>query len=147
MIEVAKIKLINIKTFLKFFKYFFKFINLANHNRKTPQMKVELKGHTTIIKDTNADLTVFLMKLTHEHKSFENNNLIIDLTQHKSLSAKEINSFLNLSKAHKKAKKSFVIVAPNIDFNECSDQLVVVPSRLEANDIIEMDEIERDLGF
>ena len=58
-----------------------------------------------------------------------------------------LNSFLNLSEVHKKAKKSFVIVAKDIDFNKCSDKLVVVPSRLEAHDIIEMDEIERDLGF
>lgn len=110
-------------------------------------MKVEQKGHTTIIKDTNEDLMGFLMKITHEYKSFENSNLIIDITQHKSLSVKEVNSFLNLSKTHKKANKSFVIVAENIDFNKSSDKLVVVPSRLEAHDIIEMDEIERDLGF
>ncbi|MBC7438779.1 MAG: ribonuclease Z [Flavobacterium sp.] len=110
-------------------------------------MKVEQKGHTTIIKDTNDDLMVFLMKLTHEYKSFENKNLIVDITHHKSTAVKEINSFLNLSKVHKKAKKSFVIVAQDIDFNKCSDKLVVVPSRLEAHDIIEMDEIERDLGF
>jgi hypothetical protein len=110
-------------------------------------MKVEQKGHTTILKDTNGDLMVFLMKITHEYKSFEKNNLIIDITHHKSLSVKEVNSFLNLSKTHRKAKKSFVVVAQNIDFNKCSDKLVVVPSRLEAHDIIEMDEIERDLGF
>jgi hypothetical protein len=110
-------------------------------------MKVEQKGHTTIIKDTSDDLMVFLMKLTHEYKTFEDKNIIVDITDHKALSVKDINSFLNLSKAHKKAKKSFVIVAQNIDFNKCSDKLVVVPSRLEAHDIIEMDEIERDLGF
>lgn len=110
-------------------------------------MKVEQKGHTTIIKDTNDDLMVFLMKLTHEHKTFEGNNLIVDITNHKSLSVKDIDYFLNLSKLHQKAKKSFIIVAQDIDFNKCSDKLVVVPSRLEAHDIIEMDEIERDLGF
>ncbi|MBC7440906.1 MAG: ribonuclease Z [Flavobacterium sp.] len=110
-------------------------------------MKVEQKGHTTIIKDTNDDLMVFLMKLTHEYKSFENKNIIVDITHHKSPSIKEINSFSNLSEVNKKAKKSFVIVAQDIDFNKCSDKLVVVPSRLEAHDIIEMDEIERDLGF
>ena len=35
----------------------------------------------------------------------------------------------------------------NIDFNNVPDTLIVVPSVLEAHDIIEMDEIERDLGF
>jgi hypothetical protein len=48
---------------------------------------------------------------------------------------------------HCKGKKSFVIVAENIDFNAVPKSLVVVPSVLEAHDIIDMDEIERDLGF
>jgi hypothetical protein len=55
--------------------------------------------------------------------------------------------FSDLSKLHKKGKKSFVMVAENIDFNAVPKALVVVPSVLEAHDIIEMEEIERDLGF
>jgi hypothetical protein len=52
-----------------------------------------------------------------------------------------------LSKLPCKGKKSFVIVAENIDYNALSKSLIVVPSVLEAHDIIDMDEIERDLGF
>ena len=40
-----------------------------------------------------------------------------------------------------------VFVAENLDFNKIPDNLLVVPSLLEAHDIIEMEEIERDLGF
>jgi transcription elongation factor len=109
-------------------------------------MKVETKGHTAVIKDTQGDLVAFVMKLTHEHKTFEKHNLIVDLLQHKNLTVKEINSLLPLSKTHKKAKKSFVIVA-DVDFNSVSAQLVLVPTVLEAHDIIDMEEIERDLGF
>ena len=110
-------------------------------------MKVEQKGKITIIKDTQGDLVAFLMKLTHEFKTFENQNLIIDISMHKKVSADEINTFLPLSNQQKKAKKSFVLVAENIDFNAITEKIVVVPSRLEATDIIEMDDIERDLGF
>jgi hypothetical protein len=52
-----------------------------------------------------------------------------------------------LSKIHKKAKKSFVIVTSDFDHNAVQDKLTVVRSLLEAHDIIEMEEIERDLGF
>ena len=109
-------------------------------------MKVEQKGHTVTIKDTQGDL-VSLMKVTHEYKTFEKHNMIIDLSMHKDLTVKAINSFLPLSKIHRKAKKSFVIVADGVDFNEVSDKLLLVPSMLEAHDIIDMEEIERDLGF
>lgn len=109
-------------------------------------MKVDTKGHTTTIKDTQQDLTAFVMKVTHEYKTFEKHNLVIDLTTHPNLSVKDINSLLPLSRQHKKAKKSFVVVA-DVDYNSVSQQLVLVPTVLEAHDVIEMEEIERDLGF
>ena len=110
-------------------------------------MKVDQKGHTVCIKDTQCDLVSFLMKITHEYKSFEKSNIIIDIRAHKDLSLTAINSFLPLSKIHRKAKKSFVVVTSDLDHNAVSDKLVVVRSLLEAHDIIEMEEIERDLGF
>ncbi len=110
-------------------------------------MKVDQKGHTVCIKDTQGDLVSFLMKITHEYKTFQKHNIIIDIRLHKNLSLKEINSFMPLSKIHKKSKKSFVIVTSDFDFNGVSHKLAVVRSLQEAHDIIEMEEIERDLGF
>ena len=110
-------------------------------------MKVEQKGHTVAIKDTQGDLTAFLMKVTHEYKTFEKYNIIIDLSQHRDISMKGINSFLALSKIHKKAKKSYVLVVNDADFTGSSEKLTLVPTLQEAHDIIEMEEIERDLGF
>jgi hypothetical protein len=110
-------------------------------------MKVEQKGKNVLIKDTQGDLVAFLMKVTHEYKTFEKHNIIVDISQHKALSVKQVNGFLPLSKQHRKAKKSFVIVAQDIDYNAVSDKLVIVPTVLEAHDMIEMEEIERDLGF
>lgn len=110
-------------------------------------MKVDQKGHTTIIKDTQGNIQSFLEKITREHPSFKHQNLILDVTHDKSATLKDIKTFLDLSKTHRKAKKSFVIVASDIDFNEVPAKLIVVPSLQEAHDIIEMEEIERDLGF
>jgi hypothetical protein len=110
-------------------------------------MKVDQKGHTICIKDTQGDLVSFLMKVTHEYKTFEKHNIIIDIRLHQNLSVKEINSFMSLSKIHRKSKKSFVIATSDLDHNAISDKLTVVRSLLEAHDIIEMEEIERDLGF
>jgi hypothetical protein len=73
--------------------------------------------------------------------------LILDVTHDKSTTIAAIKAFSELSKIHKKGKKSFVIVAENIDFNAVPKAILVVPSVLEAHDIIEMEEIERDLGF
>ena len=40
-------------------------------------MKVEQKGHTTIIKDTQGNTQNFLEKLTQQHATFKNQNLIL----------------------------------------------------------------------
>ena len=63
----------------------------------------------------------------------------------KSMKERLANQFLDLAKAHKKNKKSFVVVATDIDFNKVPTSITTVPSLLEAHDIIEMEEIEREL--
>ena len=110
-------------------------------------MKVEEKGHTVIIKDTQGNISAFLEKITSEYNSFKNLNIILDISQNQDVNLKSILSFLPLSNKHRKAKKSFVIVAADIDFNDVPEEMIVVPTLLEGNDIIEMEEIERDLGF
>ena len=110
-------------------------------------MKIDQKGNISVINDTAGDLVSFVMKLTHEYKSFEKQHLIIDLSTFEALTNKQVESLLSLSKIHKKSKKSFVIVTKNFDFNAVSDKLSIVPTIAEAQDIIEMENIERDLGF
>jgi hypothetical protein len=110
-------------------------------------MKVTTKGHTIIIKDTEGDITAFLDKINSQYNSFKEHNLVLDISQDKSVDVKSIKIFSDLCKKHKKEKKSLVIVLENIDFNKVPQSIIVVPTQLEAQDLIEMDEIERDLGF
>lgn len=110
-------------------------------------MKVEQKGHTTIIKDTLGQTAAFLTKLTHEYNSYKNSNLILDLTHDKHLKMEDVKAFTELIKGHKKLKKSIVLVSDNVNFNAVPKNITLVPTLLEAHDIIEMEEIERDLGF
>lgn len=110
-------------------------------------MKVEQKGHTTILKNTKRTCEDFLEVVLQQHNSFLKQNLILDLTHVPNVSMKEVKLFSDLSKAHKKSKKSLVIVVENINFNDVPSKMTVVPTHLEAHDIIEMEEIERDLGF
>ena len=110
-------------------------------------MKVEQKGHTVTIKDTESSFEVFLQKLTQQYNSFKSVNLIIDITHDKSFEISNLKQFSDVAKEHRKNKKSFVVVATDIDFNKVPTSITTVPSLLEAHDIIEMEEIERDLGF
>ncbi|MDH3323482.1 MAG: ribonuclease Z, partial [Flavobacteriaceae bacterium] len=42
---------------------------------------------------------------------------------------------------------SFVIVSDKVNLDGIPDEIIVVPTMQEAYDVIEMEEIERDLGF
>lgn len=110
-------------------------------------MKVSEKGHTITIKDTEGDIVAFLNKLDHQYHDFKGHNLILDISQDKTVDVKSIKIFSDLVKRHKKEKKSLVFVSSSIDYNKVPALIVVVPTQLEAMDLIDMDEIERDLGF
>ncbi|KAG1649364.1 Aspartate carbamoyltransferase [Nymphon striatum] len=61
--------------------------------------------------------------------------------------ADDVLEFLELSKSHKATNKSFVVVTDKVAYDEVPEEIVVVPTLQEARDIIEMEEIERDLGI
>lgn len=110
-------------------------------------MKVDQKGHTTIIKDTQGDLPAFIDKIISHHNAYQAQNLILDLTTHSNIKIAQLKALQPLMTLQKKQKKSLVTVIEGLNYNEVPEKYNVVPSLLEAHDIIEMDEIERDLGF
>ena len=59
----------------------------------------------------------------------------------------DILEFLELSNTHRKSSKSFVLVTDKVTYDDVPDKITVVPTLQEAVDIIEMEEIERDLGL
>jgi len=86
-------------------------------------------------------------KLVENYANFKKENLILDFSNEENINLKEILLFSQKSTEHKKNKKSFVIVCNGIDFDMVNNELIVVPTFKEAEDVIEIEEIERDLGI
>lgn len=80
-------------------------------------------------------------------EQYTTQNLIIDLEAQENLNLEGLLLFLELSNTHRGAGKSLVFVNKYIDYDTIPDEILVVPTVQEAEDIIEMEEIERDLGF
>ncbi len=74
-------------------------------------------------------------------------HLILNLLSVDDITIKSLKTLKPLSKMYKKEQKSLVVVCQEIDFTEVPEYLNVVPTITEANDIIGMEDIERDLGF
>lgn len=110
-------------------------------------MKVEQKENTIIIQYQTDTVESFIEKINNTNDKFVNHHLILDFSTKSDFVNKNLKMFETLAKKHSKAKKSMIVVATTIDFNKVSSKINVVPTMQEAHDIIEMEEIERDLGF
>jgi len=104
-------------------------------------------GNISIITQEKVSIVELVKKLDVIYSRFKNDNIIVNLTSLKTLTTQDVVEFLNISNQHRKAKQSFVIVTDKIKLEDIPDELVIVPTMQEAYDIIEMEEIERDLGF
>ena len=56
-------------------------------------MKVEQKGHTTIIRETKGDVKAFVENISNQHSSYASQNLILDIPHDNSLSLHALNLF------------------------------------------------------
>lgn len=110
-------------------------------------MILDQNEHTTIITQEKASVVEIAKKIQTLYPKFKNNHVVVVLTTSKTISLEDINYFLEISNTHRASKQSFVIVSQNIDLQIVPKQIIVVPTIQEAYDIIEMEEIERDLGF
>lgn len=110
-------------------------------------MIFDKQGNTSIITQEKASIVELVKKLQVIYARFKNDNIIINLTSFKPLTTEDVIEFLQISNQHRQAKHSFVIVTDKIHNDHIPDELVIVPTLQEAYDIIEMEEIERDLGF
>nr|WP_321246406.1 ribonuclease Z [uncultured Psychroserpens sp.] len=110
-------------------------------------MIIDKDGNTTIITQEKASIIELVKKIDILYDRFKNNNIIVNITKLDDVKLSDVVEFLQLSNKHRKAKHSFVIVSSNANLDEMPDEIIVVPTTKEAFDVIEMEVMERDLGF
>ncbi|WP_340198887.1 ribonuclease Z [Ascidiimonas sp. W6] len=89
----------------------------------------------------------FSNKFFETYSNYKEDNLILNLFSLDKLKIEELLEFLEVSNKHRNNKKSFVLVTDALHTDDIPESLVVVPTVQEAIDLIEMEEIERDLDF
>ncbi|MFJ1409999.1 MULTISPECIES: ribonuclease Z [Capnocytophaga] len=100
-----------------------------------------------VLKISKSDFSGFISNFKNDEnlKSF---HLILDLLSVKDLENKDLKPFVEISKFHNKTnKRSIVIVNDEITYGNIPNEVNVTPTLQEAYDIIEMEEIQRDLGI
>ena len=107
---------------------------------------IEIEG-SKVLRDERNNFRNYLSFLQEGGKQLENENLVLDLQQVENLDTKELLNLLPYSENHKVGRKSFVVVTTDVDIEEVPEDLSIVPTLGEAVDLIQMEEIERDLEF
>ncbi|MGB5818311.1 MAG: ribonuclease Z [Saonia sp.] len=110
-------------------------------------MIFDKEGITTIVSQENISLKKFLENLNRAYPKIKNDHIIVNLFSFSKLTSGDVLEFLQLSNMHRESKKSFVVVTHKVSYDDAPNEICLVPTIQEAKDVIEMEEIERDLDL
>ena len=109
-------------------------------------MQVFKKETHTLLEPTESNFEAFLKELRSD--SFQKEHLVINLLHSFNLSPDNLNVLSKMAAAKKEQGTSFVLVSETIEIDALEDEMLsVVPTLIEAQDILDMDAMERDLGL
>ncbi|WP_340066670.1 ribonuclease Z [Ascidiimonas aurantiaca] len=110
-------------------------------------MLFDKQGNIVVITRESQSFDMFFEKFRTAYDQFKNDHIILNLFSLNTLKPLQLLEFISFSNTHRNLKKSFVIVTDALQVDDIPDELVIAPTLQEAFDIIEMEDIERDLDF
>ena len=110
-------------------------------------MKFEVTDHIALVFENQTSTIDFFKTFENIYPNIQSKNIIVSLADFQMSAADFIEKILEISESHHKSKRSFVIVSPTAVSDKLPEALIWAPTLQEAKDLIEMDEMQRDLGF
>ncbi len=104
------------------------------------------KNHI-LITATEKTFKEFYSTFVHQNLHEVSKHKIIKFPENIDITTSDVSLFLPVANTHKQSGISFVVICNGIAIDEIPDEINVVPSLIEAEDLLEMEAIERDLGF
>jgi len=101
----------------------------------------------TLISSDEDSFSDFFSSFLVKKNDFEKEHLVVLISDNIIANEKDFISFLDFSEKKKENSTSFVIVNSTINIDDFPDNFNIVPTIIEAEDILEMEEIERELEF
>ncbi len=102
-----------------------------------------MKENYTLITVDKASFSTFQQQLN----DLKSNHLIVEVSENLNIDEEKISLFLNIAVDFKTNGTSFVVIKSGINIDDFPENLNIVPTLQEAEDVLEMEAIERDLGF
>jgi hypothetical protein len=110
-------------------------------------MLIEKKENYTLISSDENSFSNFFKSFLEKEKTLEKDHLILQFSNNINTSKEEFLLFLSVAVSKKENGTSFVIINSNISIDNFPENFNIVPTLQEAEDVIDMEAIERELGF
>ncbi|MEE9406702.1 MAG: hypothetical protein V3V28_01380 [Polaribacter sp.] len=110
-------------------------------------MQIEKKENYTLISSDENSFEEFYKGFLNLDKDLKETHLILQISEDINITNKYFLLFLNIATQNKESGTSFVVVNTSANVDEFPETFNIVPTLQEAEDIIEMENIERELGF
>ncbi|CAM1367601.1 conserved hypothetical protein [Tenacibaculum sediminilitoris] len=110
-------------------------------------MNIIHKTDYTLITSDEKTFSNFIESFNDEYLNLTGKNLIIQISEDFNASNEKILLFLKYAHEHQNNGTSFVVVSKGVNIDDFPETFNIVPTLVEAEDVIEMEKIQRDLGF
>lgn len=110
-------------------------------------MKIEQKESYKLIITNDVSFENFFSSFQEKYDTLIKNHIIIKISDKISIENKDIFVLLPCADNHKKNNMTFVVVYKGVDVDEFPETFNIVPTIQEAEDVLEMENIQRDLAF
>ncbi|MFT5147008.1 MAG: hypothetical protein ACI9H1_001734 [Polaribacter sp.] len=110
-------------------------------------MQIKEATNYTLISSDEDSFKEFQKSVFKKIKDFDKNHLILQISEELSIDKKDFLLFLKIAEQKKENGTSFVVLNASVNADDFAESLNIVPTLQEAEDILEMETIERELGF
>ena len=110
-------------------------------------MQIKEATNYTLISSDEDSFKEFQKSVFKKINDFDKNHLIIQISEELSIDKKDFLLFLKIAEQKKENGTSFVVLNSSVNADDFDENLNIVPTLQEAQDILKMENIERELGF
>jgi hypothetical protein len=110
-------------------------------------MQIEKKDTYTLISSDEDTLEAFQNSLLEKINNFEKAHLVLQISDKINVANKDFSLILKVAENKQEKNTSFVLINAAINLDDFPEHINIVPTLQEAEDILEMEAIERELGF
>lgn len=110
-------------------------------------MKIENKENYILISSDENSFSDFYKSFLKKEKEFENKHVILQFSGKINRNKEKFSLLLIYAKKKKENGRSFVIISTSVNMDDFPEYFNIVPTLQEAKDILEMESLERELGF